>query len=400
MTFGYDASDYNTSVVQGTKRTEYVKTATGDVLRKKEFDSGNLTSSHRYVAGGAVLQNCSLTDDSNCTTADRYVSLPGNVSLTLSPTSPDTDKQTVYSLHNYHGDTALTLTGEGKTTATTNTLLAYGPFGEQLLPGASGTTTATALNASDDTMGWAASPTRKQDDRYTTTFIQMGARVYIPSLGRFLQTDPVDGGTLNAYVYVADPINASDYTGQSWFGDVFKAVVQVVIVAPIKAVVNAVVSFFSPPPAPRPPAPSSGGGRPKTPAAPTRSAGSATSASPTSRSTPAFRTGVEELYLKNPIPRSTFQPGPSSQAPSGFQQAAQATASGCVSSTLITLAVGGSVTLMTAGAAAPPTVAGAIAACAGGAVWGLSYYLVTGKTNDDTNQWMTDVYAGARGGFR
>jgi hypothetical protein len=74
----------------------------------------------------------------------------------------------------------------------------------------------------------------------------MGARVYIPSLGRFLQVDPVDGGTLNGYVYVADPINSSDYNGKWGFGDLFSAIVNVVkavvkaVITPIVKIVNAV----------------------------------------------------------------------------------------------------------------------------------------------------------------
>ena len=43
--------------------------------------------------------------------------------------------------------------------------------------------------------------------------INMGARPYQPALGRFLASDPIEGGTPNDYLYVADPINGSDLTG-------------------------------------------------------------------------------------------------------------------------------------------------------------------------------------------
>jgi RHS repeat-associated protein len=43
--------------------------------------------------------------------------------------------------------------------------------------------------------------------------IQMGARVYLPGFGRFLQVDPVQGGTPNNYVYPPEPVNNYDLTG-------------------------------------------------------------------------------------------------------------------------------------------------------------------------------------------
>ena len=43
--------------------------------------------------------------------------------------------------------------------------------------------------------------------------LQMGARLYNPILGRFLGVDPVDGGCLNSYVYVEDPVNRFDLAG-------------------------------------------------------------------------------------------------------------------------------------------------------------------------------------------
>lgn len=309
LTFSYDASDYNVSVTQGTKRTEYVKAATGDVLRKKEYTSDQLTSSYRYVAGGAILQACSLTSDSDCTTVDRYVTLPGNVSLSLSPSNPDSSKQVVYSLRNYHGDTALTLTAEGKTTANTNGLLAYGPFGEQLIPGTQGSNADSGLNATDSTMGWAANPTRKQQEGYTTSFIQMGARVYMPTLGRFLQTDPVDGGTLNSYVYVADPINSSDYSGQWGIGNLFTSLVKAVravikkIVTPVMSVARAVSRVYSSRPAVA--SKKSGGARVKKVA----STVSVTTPNKNKRA-PSIDLGLDQFYIKN-IPRGSSNSGPS-----------------------------------------------------------------------------------------
>jgi RHS repeat-associated protein len=45
--------------------------------------------------------------------------------------------------------------------------------------------------------------------------IAMGARSYIPQLGRFLQTDPIIGGSANAYAYTfGDPVNSSDPSGE------------------------------------------------------------------------------------------------------------------------------------------------------------------------------------------
>jgi len=46
----------------------------------------------------------------------------------------------------------------------------------------------------------------------------MGARVYIPSIGRFTSEDPDPGSLPNLYTYTLDPINGSDLSGESSCG--------------------------------------------------------------------------------------------------------------------------------------------------------------------------------------
>jgi RHS repeat-associated protein len=63
--------------------------------------------------------------------------------------------------------------------------------------------------------GWLGGKQRSGQDQ--GGLVLMGVRLYNPLSGRFLSTDPVPGGSANAYDYVyQDPINKTDLDGRCW----------------------------------------------------------------------------------------------------------------------------------------------------------------------------------------
>lgn len=104
-------------------------------------------------------------------------------------------------LTNLHGDVSATAALSSTATALLSTH-SYDEFGNQ------------TAGASSARFGWLGGAQRRTE--LASGIIQMGARSYVPAIGRFLSPDPIQGGSANQYDYAnANPVMGLDLTGLS-----------------------------------------------------------------------------------------------------------------------------------------------------------------------------------------
>jgi RHS repeat-associated protein len=219
---GFDGTDRHlTARTAGPDAADvsYVRDATDRIVRRAAT-AGDQQAVVRYgFTADGDASDLALNDSG--AVLSRTFSLPGGVLYTAKPgAQPSWDHASV------RGNLFLETDAAGKRIGE---LREYTPFGEPVK--ADGVVDAD--NVPDNQPGqmdngWLGQHQRPYEHAGALSIVQMGARPYLPILGRFLSVDPVDGGSANDYDYVAgDPVNLTDLDGTwIWFAVGIKACIR------------------------------------------------------------------------------------------------------------------------------------------------------------------------------
>ena len=192
-TFGYDAANRLVESTDGTMTVNYELDLFGNVV-KKIVTGGPSAGTIEYAIGGVLL------DASSRPVAQR-IDLPGGAQYTA---PMGTSVSAKWILTAINGNEFLVTDEVGTPLGSPQV---FDPYGQRLtaaLPATPGLPSTTWQSA-----------TGNETESLATPYQLMGARPYVPALGRFLQPDPKVGGSANLYDFASqDPVNLSDPSGE------------------------------------------------------------------------------------------------------------------------------------------------------------------------------------------
>lgn len=193
LTATYFANDRVRSLEQGGLTRTYERDPLGRTLRRTTSGSSTMTESYHYSGDSDMPYAIS---DSTGVVERNIEGLDGDLIATSD------GRAITYSLADLRGNVVALASDELSATAPF-ARSAFDEFGIPETPGAT------------RRYGWHGQ--RQRSTEFATGLIEMGVRTYSPHIGRFLQGDPVDGGSANAYDYAnQDPVNNADVDGDAW----------------------------------------------------------------------------------------------------------------------------------------------------------------------------------------